>query len=114
MNEKKRKTYQVADFISRKDNSRHLAVWKGEKSCICLVSPKESETVEDIAHAELIADAFNTFEQSGLIPSIILKQRNELLKILDKVTMDYDASIIGMKEAAMISSETFRATAFHD
>ncbi len=101
MNDKKRKTYQVADFISRKDNSRHLAVWKGEKSCICLVSTKEKETIEDVAHAELIADAFNTFEESGLIPSIVLKQRNELLEILNKIIQNHDASISSLKEAVL-------------
>ena len=106
MSEKsKKQIYQVADFISRTDQSRHLAVWKYQDNCICLVSPKESETVEDIAHAELIADAFNTFESSGLIPSMILKQRNELLEILDKVVKNHDASIVSLKEAVILSGK---------
>lgn len=49
--------WQVADYIAPEDNSRHLAVWKGEERVICLVSPKEKEDEHDLANAKLIAAA---------------------------------------------------------
>ena len=49
--------WQVGDYITRNDNKRHLAVWAGFESTVCLVSPKNQETKEDYANAKLIAAA---------------------------------------------------------
>lgn len=103
MSEKsKKQVYEVTDFFSKADHNRHLAVWKNKKDVVCILEAKsENESVQDVAHAELIADTFNTFESSGLIPSIILRQRNELLEILNKIIINHDASISSLKEAVL-------------
>lgn len=49
--------WEVADYLDRQTGKRSLAVWVGQDKTICLVSPKESETEEDYANAELIASA---------------------------------------------------------
>ena len=54
--------WQVGDYITRNDNKRHLAVWAGFESTVCLVSPKNQETKEDYANAKLIASAPDLLE----------------------------------------------------
>lgn len=41
------------------------------------------------ANAELIADAFNTSNKTGLLPSELLKQRDELLNACQRVNELY-------------------------
>jgi hypothetical protein len=43
------------------------------------------EQDEAKANAELIADAFNTYNECQILPSELLKQRNELLEALVKI-----------------------------
>jgi hypothetical protein len=42
----------------------------------------EPETNEMESNAELIADTFNTYNETPILPSELLKQRNELLEAL--------------------------------
>lgn len=56
----------IADYINPNDNTRHLAIWpqgEGDRSPICLLSPKELETEEDMKNAELIINAVNEREK---------------------------------------------------
>ncbi|AGO48355.1 hypothetical protein Phi10:1_gp014 [Cellulophaga phage phi10:1] len=43
---------------------------------------------EGVANAKLIVDAGNTSNKCGLLPSELLKQRNELLEVLEVIEND--------------------------
>ena len=47
---------------------------------------------ESVSHpnAELIADAFNTISECDLLPSKLLKQRNEMLEALQEMVRMYE------------------------
>lgn len=60
--------WEVADYLNDTTHQRVLAVWLGgtfkteNDRVICLISPKETETEEDIANAQLIAVAPEMYE----------------------------------------------------
>jgi len=72
-------------------------VFAGEDSTVCAMYSNEEEDaryepIEGIVtreerrnHAKLIADAGNTYQQCGLLPSKLLEQRDELLKVLKQI-----------------------------
>lgn len=55
--------WMVADYQNADNDNRVLAVWTTNDSrCVCLVSPKETETEGDMANAQLIAVAPEMYE----------------------------------------------------
>ncbi len=79
-----------------KDTSPHF-VFAGEEKTVCSLSSNEKGTenyemlmgevtmAERIANAALIADAGNVAQKCGLLPSELLKQRDELLEALKEL-----------------------------
>ena len=77
-----------------KDTRPHFIFVGGEDKVVCAMSSNEKDSdnyeplmaevsmVERIANAALIADAGNTAQLCGLLPSELLKQRDELLDAL--------------------------------
>ena len=62
---------------------------------------------EVIANAELIADAFNTKNESGLTPSELYKQNQELLDALEKSKDKISELFTKGVDSAKINSELF-------
>ena len=62
---------------------------------------------EVIANAELIADAFNTTNESGLTPSLLYKQNQELLDALEKSKDKISELFTKGVDFAKINSELF-------
>ena len=59
------------------------------------------------ANAELIADAFNTTNESGLTPSLLYKQNQELLDALEKSKDKISELFTKGVDSAKINSELF-------
>ena len=59
------------------------------------------------ANAELIADAFNTTDESGLAPSQLYKQNQELLDALEKSKDKISELFTKGVDSAKINSELF-------
>jgi len=80
-----------------KDTRPHFVFVGEEDKVVCSVSSNEKGTddyepmmaevsmAERIANAALIADAGNTAQKCGLLPSELLKQRDELLEALKEI-----------------------------
>lgn len=62
------------------DIKSHISLPNGLKKSIGTINATQKE--EGIANVELVVDAFNTMNKCGIIPSELLKQRNELLEVL--------------------------------
>lgn len=47
--------------------------------------PNDTQNIEKLANAELIADAGNTIQSCGLLPSQLLEQNNEMRELLSNI-----------------------------
>jgi hypothetical protein len=65
-----------------------VAEQQGKVETICQLSERNKSQEEVISNAQLIQDSFLTYNTTSILPSELLKQRNELLKALTKL---YDA-----------------------
>jgi len=86
-----------------KDTRPHFVFVGEEDKVVCSVSSNEKGTddyepmmaevsmAERIANAALIADAGNTAQKCGLLPSELLKQRDELTKMLNSLMLSIAA-----------------------
>lgn len=52
----------------------------------CVTNPQQSEW---IGNATLIADAGNCYQQCGKLPSTLLQENSELIKVLEALMADY-------------------------
>ena len=75
------KVYYAGEKISIRKNNRNDIVW-----AICQ-DIESNIDMEQLANADLIADAGNTAQKCGLLPSELLEQRDELLKALQAVVL---------------------------
>lgn len=63
-----------------------------EKRVIAHINSQDVTSEESKANAELFADAGNTIQSCGLLPSELLKQRDEMIALLKEVKVDIDLS----------------------
>lgn len=77
-------------------NEGLIAVIDSNNETVCICGRKESA---QIANAELIADAGTTINKCDLMPSELLKQRNEMLEMLKELSRHHQGghSEIGFK-----------------
>ena len=61
------------------------------KRVIAHINWEDVTSEESKANAELFADAGNTIQSCGLLPSQLLKQNNEMRAFLNKINNDYEA-----------------------
>ncbi len=69
---------------------------------------QQEDIIKAEANAKLIADAGNTINKCGLLPSELLEQRNELLKALQElyeITNEEDVSNYSMGKRIMKQAE---------
>ena len=59
------------------------------KRVIAHINSQDVTSEESKANAELFADAGNTIQSCGLLPSQLLKQNNEMRAFLNKINYDY-------------------------
>lgn len=78
---KKNKLGITEGVFSEKDGR----VFTEDGTTICYLNNAEFESVEN---GQLIADAFNTANECGLLPSELLEKMDELLKLLIKKISD--------------------------
>ena len=65
-----------------KDNMPH---YPGPGTIVCKIPPYWHNKVRWEDNAKLICDAGNTYQKCGLLPSELLKQRDELLQTLQQI-----------------------------
>lgn len=63
---------------------------------VCIIRTNNQVNAEN--NAILIADAGTTYNECQILPSELLKQRNELLEALMLITYEYMNSVINTKE----------------
>lgn len=72
-----------------------IGIVEGSKTiCDVKQAPSFDYTgIEALANAELIADAGNTINKCGLLPSELLEHRNELIKSLKSMLYIFDRNL---------------------
>jgi len=79
----------------------------GEKYIICDICSDGYDEDEQNANANIIIDAFNTTNESGLTPSLLYKQNQELLDALEKSKDKISELFTKGVDSAKINSELF-------